>query len=165
MDVYLGFCGWGIDSIAGFFLPCTTDARPAPDLCFREVNKAGDMYGNCGKDQQGNYRSCKDRWGPWHSAVLSRIFSFSFICIFVITRDTKCGKIQCSASASKPIENNAVRIETTVSGDEKKFVCLGTHVYNLQPEDKEPQGDTLDPGLVLTGTKCDSDSVRLVKRC
>lgn len=91
--------------------------------------------------------------------------SFSVICIFVITSDAKCGKIQCSASASKPIENNAVRIETTVSGDKKKFVCLGTHVYNLQPGDEEPQGDTLDPGLVLTGTKCDSDSVRLVKRC
>ncbi|XP_013870141.1 disintegrin and metalloproteinase domain-containing protein 19 [Austrofundulus limnaeus] len=125
-------------------LQCQTlwghDARPAPDLCFREVNKAGDMYGNCGKDQQGKYRSCKDR-------------------------DTKCGKIQCSASVSKPIEDNAVRIETTVSGDKKKFVCLGTHVYNLQPEDEEQPGDTLDPGLVLTGTKCDSDSICFNGEC
>uniref|UniRef100_A0A1A8E4A2 A disintegrin and metalloproteinase domain 19b n=1 Tax=Nothobranchius kadleci TaxID=1051664 RepID=A0A1A8E4A2_NOTKA len=109
------------------------DARPAPDLCFQEVNRAGDMYGNCGKDQQGSYRSCSDR-------------------------DAKCGKIQCSTSASKPIENNAVRIETTVTGDKKKILCLGTHVYNLQP-DEEPQGDTLDPGLVLTGTKCGDDSI------
>uniref|UniRef100_A0A8C6PM02 ADAM metallopeptidase domain 19b n=1 Tax=Nothobranchius furzeri TaxID=105023 RepID=A0A8C6PM02_NOTFU len=109
------------------------DARPAPDLCFQEVNRAGDMYGNCGKDQQGSYRSCSDR-------------------------DAKCGKIQCSTSASKPIENNAVRIETTVTGDKKKILCLGTHVYNLQP-DEEPQGDTLDPGLVLTGTRCGDDSI------
>ncbi|XP_017288537.1 disintegrin and metalloproteinase domain-containing protein 19 [Kryptolebias marmoratus] len=116
------------------------DALPAPDLCFREVNKAGDMYGNCGKDQHRKYRSCEDR-------------------------DAKCGKIQCSTSAAKPIENNAVRIETTVSGDKKKIVCLGTHVYNLHQEDEEPQGDTLDPGLVLTGTKCGSDSICFNGEC
>lgn len=86
-------------------------------------------------------------------------------CISVHIRDAKCGKIQCSTSAAKPIENNAVRIETTVSGDKKKIVCLGTHVYNVHQEDEEPQGDTLDPGLVLTGTKCGSHSVRFMKRC
>lgn len=42
--------------------PSTTDGRPAPDLCFKKVNEAGDMYGNCGKDLFGKYRSCKDRW-------------------------------------------------------------------------------------------------------
>lgn len=35
--------------------------RPAPDLCFKKVNEAGDMYGNCGKDLFGKYRSCKER--------------------------------------------------------------------------------------------------------
>lgn len=43
------------------FSPLTTDGRPAPDLCFKKVNEAGDMYGNCGKDLFGKYRSCKDR--------------------------------------------------------------------------------------------------------
>lgn len=38
-----------------------TDGRLAPDLCFTEVNRAGDMYGNCGKDLLGKYRSCKER--------------------------------------------------------------------------------------------------------
>lgn len=75
-----------------------------------------------------------------------------------LSRDAKCGKIQCLTSASKPIENNAVRIETTVRVGTQKFQCMGTHVY--KPE--EVQGDTLDPGLVMTGTKCDIDSVRLV---
>lgn len=62
-------------------------------------------------------------------------------------------------SASKPIENNAVRIETTVSVGGTRVQCMGTHVY--KQGDKETQGDTLDPGLVMTGTKCGDDSVRL----
>lgn len=83
------------------------------------------------------------------------------------SRDAKCGKIQCSASAAKPIENNAVRIETTVKVDSKRteYKCLGTHVYKLGQGDEEPQGDTLDPGLVMTGTKCADNSVRRVKIC
>uniref|UniRef100_A0A672NXK0 ADAM metallopeptidase domain 19 n=1 Tax=Sinocyclocheilus grahami TaxID=75366 RepID=A0A672NXK0_SINGR len=36
------------------------DARPAPDLCFTEVNKAGDPYGNCGSFM-GTYRKCTER--------------------------------------------------------------------------------------------------------
>ncbi|XP_008277789.1 disintegrin and metalloproteinase domain-containing protein 19 isoform X2 [Stegastes partitus] len=116
------------------------DGRPAPDLCFKKVNEAGDMYGNCGKDLQGKYRSCKER-------------------------DATCGKIQCLASAAKPIENNAVRIETTVSVGSRKFQCLGTHVYKLGQGDEEPQTDTLDPGLVMTGTKCGVDSICFNGEC
>uniref|UniRef100_A0AAX7ULV4 ADAM metallopeptidase domain 19b n=1 Tax=Astatotilapia calliptera TaxID=8154 RepID=A0AAX7ULV4_ASTCA len=110
------------------------DGRPAPDLCFKRVNEAGNMYGNCGKDESGNYRSCSDR-------------------------NAKCGKIQCLASASKPIEQNAVVIETTVTEGYKRIMCKGTHVYKLDKEEKEAQGDTLDPGLVMTGTKCGEDLI------
>lgn len=82
---------------------------------------------------------------------------------FIISaRDAKCGKIQCLTSASKPIENNAVRIETTVTVGNKKIHCMGTHVYKAGQGDEEAQGDTLDPGLVMTGTKCGDDSVRLI---
>lgn len=81
----------------------------------------------------------------------------------ISTRDAKCGKIQCLTSASKPIENNAVRIETTVTVGNKKFQCMGTHVYKAGQGEKEAQGDTLDPGLVMTGTKCGDDSVRNTK--
>ncbi|XP_041652862.1 disintegrin and metalloproteinase domain-containing protein 19 isoform X1 [Cheilinus undulatus] len=116
------------------------DGRAAPDLCFKKVNEAGDMYGNCGKDLFGKYRSCKER-------------------------DAKCGKIQCSTSASKPIENNAVRIETTVTVGNKKLHCMGTHVYKLGQRDEEAQGDTLDPGLVMTGTKCGIDSICFNGEC
>ncbi|KAM6923588.1 disintegrin and metalloproteinase domain-containing protein 19 [Xenentodon cancila] len=115
-------------------------ARPAPDLCFQKVNEAGDMYGNCGKDLFGKYRSCKDR-------------------------DAKCGKIQCSTSATTPIGSNAVPIETTVSVGSKRFKCMGTHVYKLNQGDEEPQGDTLDPGLVMTGTKCGDNSICFNGEC
>lgn len=110
------------------------DGRPAPDLCFRKVNEAGDMYGNCGKDLYGKYRKCNDR-------------------------DAKCGKIQCLSSATKPLETSAVRIETTVTIGSKKILCMGTHVYKFTQGDEDPQGDTLDPGLVMTGTKCGEDSI------
>uniref|UniRef100_A0A665WF07 ADAM metallopeptidase domain 19b n=1 Tax=Echeneis naucrates TaxID=173247 RepID=A0A665WF07_ECHNA len=114
------------------------DGQTAPDLCFKKVNEAGDMYGNCGKDLLGKYRSCQDR-------------------------DAKCGKIQCLTSASKPIENNAVRIETTVTVGNKRIQCMGTHVY--KPGQEDTQGDTLDPGLVLTGTKCGDDSICFNGEC
>ncbi|XP_068444755.1 disintegrin and metalloproteinase domain-containing protein 19 isoform X2 [Clinocottus analis] len=116
------------------------DGRPAPDLCFKKVNEAGDMYGNCGKDLFGKYRRCKER-------------------------DAQCGKIQCLTSASKPIENSAVRIETTVSVGNKKIQCMGTHVYKPGHGDEEGQGDTLDPGLVMTGTKCGVDSICFNGEC
>uniref|UniRef100_A0A3B4U4J3 ADAM metallopeptidase domain 19 n=1 Tax=Seriola dumerili TaxID=41447 RepID=A0A3B4U4J3_SERDU len=116
------------------------DGRPAPDLCFKKVNEAGDMYGNCGKDLFGKYRSCKDR-------------------------DAKCGKIQCLTSASKPIENNAVRIETTVTVGNKRIQCMGTHVYKPGQGQEDTQGDTLDPGLVMTGTKCGDDSICFNGEC
>uniref|UniRef100_A0A674NQP3 ADAM metallopeptidase domain 19 n=1 Tax=Takifugu rubripes TaxID=31033 RepID=A0A674NQP3_TAKRU len=105
------------------------DGRPAPELCFKKVNEAGDMFGNCGKDLLGRYKTCKDR-------------------------NAKCGKIQCLTSVSKPIENNAVRIETTVSVGNEKIRCMGTHVYKAGQVDEDTQSDTLDPGLVMTGTKC-----------
>lgn len=76
------------------------------------------------------------------------------------SRDAKCGKIQCLSSASKPLENNAVPITTTVTVGQKKIQCMGTHVYRLGQGNEDLQGDTLDPGLVMTGTKCGADSVR-----
>ncbi|KAJ7406179.1 hypothetical protein WISP_135318 [Willisornis vidua] len=106
-------------------------ARPAPDACFEKVNAAGDIYGNCGKDIYGNYRKCE-------------------------IRDAKCGKIQCQSSASKPLQSNAVGIDTTVNRQR----CRGTHVYS-DSEEKE----MLDPGLVLTGTKCGSHHVCFEGRC
>ncbi|CAM5170071.1 unnamed protein product [Natator depressus] len=111
-------------------------ARPAPDLCFEKVNAAGDTYGNCGKDVYGTYRKCE-------------------------TRDAKCGKIQCQSSASKPLESRAVPIDTTITVEGKPIKCRGTHVYGAE----ESEGDMLDPGLVMTGTKCGNNHVCFEGHC
>jgi len=73
-------------------------------------------------------------------------------------RNAKCGKIQCQSTASKPIESNAVAIDTNVNIGQQKILCRGTHVYQ-QGHDKHNQNDTLDPGLVLPGTKCGENAV------
>ncbi|XP_061473470.1 disintegrin and metalloproteinase domain-containing protein 19 isoform X3 [Rhineura floridana] len=111
-------------------------ARPAPDLCFERVNVAGDSYGNCGKDNSGRYRKCD-------------------------TRDAKCGKIQCQSSASKPLESSAVAIDTTIVFNGRKIHCRGTHVYRNEKD----EGDMLDPGLVMAGTKCGDSHVCFEGRC
>lgn len=111
-------------------------AQPAPDTCFENVNAAGDVYGNCGKDVYGNYRKCEKR-------------------------DAKCGKIQCQSSASKPVLPNAVPIDTTITLQRTRVRCRGTHVYRFENEEKE----MLDPALVLTGTKCGSHHVCFEGRC
>ncbi|KAM6471445.1 disintegrin and metalloproteinase domain-containing protein 19 isoform 1-T1 [Liasis olivaceus] len=111
-------------------------ARPAPDLCFERVNAAGDPYGNCGKDISGRYRKCN-------------------------TSNAKCGKIQCQSSASKPLESNAVAIDTTIKLNGREIHCRGTHVYR----NEEDEGDILDPGLVMTGTKCGDSHVCFEGHC
>ncbi|XP_021096262.1 disintegrin and metalloproteinase domain-containing protein 19 isoform X4 [Heterocephalus glaber] len=110
-------------------------AQPAPDLCFERVNVAGDEYGNCGKDMHGQNKKCS-------------------------MRDAKCGKIQCQSSREVPLESNAVAIETTIVMNGKKIQCRGTHVYRSPEED-----DMLDPGLVMTGTKCGFNHICFEGQC
>lgn len=65
--------------------------------------------------------------------------------------DAKCGKIQCHSAAKKPKGTNAVSIDTTIRTDGIEVKCRGTYVYSTQ----DGQGDLPDPGLVMTGTKCE----------
>ncbi|XP_016065026.1 PREDICTED: disintegrin and metalloproteinase domain-containing protein 19 [Miniopterus natalensis] len=111
-------------------------ARPAPDLCFEKVNVAGDIYGNCGKDMNGKHKKCD-------------------------MRDAKCGKIQCQSSEAQPLESNAVPIDTTIIINGREIRCRGTHVYR-SPEE---EGDMLDPGLVMTGTKCGYNHICFEGQC
>lgn len=111
-------------------------ARPAPDICFVDVNKAGDRYGNCGKDTQGNFIKCK-------------------------SQDAKCGKIQCQSSAVKPKQDNTVSMDTTINIDGYEVKCRGTYAYSVQ----EDEGDSSDPGLVMTGTKCGDGMVCRDRQC
>ncbi|XP_041925335.1 disintegrin and metalloproteinase domain-containing protein 33 isoform X1 [Alosa sapidissima] len=111
-------------------------ARPAHDACFQDVNVAGNAFGNCGKDAQGNYVKCDKS-------------------------DAKCGKIQCHSAAKKPKGTNAVSIDTTIRRNGMDVKCRGTYVYTTQ----EGQGDLPDPGLVITGTKCGEGKVCKDRRC
>uniref|UniRef100_A0AAY3ZYD2 ADAM metallopeptidase domain 19a n=1 Tax=Denticeps clupeoides TaxID=299321 RepID=A0AAY3ZYD2_9TELE len=111
-------------------------ARPAHDACFQDVNVAGNAFGNCGKDAQGNYVKC-------HKS------------------DAKCGKIQCHSAAKKPKGTNAVSIDTTIRRNGMDVKCRGTYVYTTL----EGQGDLPDPGLVMTGTKCGEGKVCKDRRC
>ncbi|XP_048365952.1 disintegrin and metalloproteinase domain-containing protein 33 [Sphaerodactylus townsendi] len=111
-------------------------AWPAPDACFQDVNTAGDMYGNCGKDSHGNYVKCA-------------------------RRDAKCGKIQCQSYAKKPKGTNTVSMDTTIRFNGREVKCRGTLVYAT----KDDEGDMSDPGLVMTGTKCGDGMVCKEQRC
>ncbi|KAM4537558.1 disintegrin and metalloproteinase domain-containing protein 33 [Odontesthes bonariensis] len=111
-------------------------ARPAHDACFEDVNAAGNAFGNCGKDEHGNYKKCAKS-------------------------DAKCGKIQCHSAAKKPKGTNAVSIDTTIKTGGREEKCRGTYVYSTQ----DGQGDLPDPGLVMTGTKCGEGKVCRDRRC
>uniref|UniRef100_A0A4W5Q0N8 ADAM metallopeptidase domain 33 n=1 Tax=Hucho hucho TaxID=62062 RepID=A0A4W5Q0N8_9TELE len=111
-------------------------ARPAHDACFQDVNAAGNAFGNCGKDGQGNYMKCEKS-------------------------DAKCGKIQCHSAAKKPKGTNAVSIDTTIRRDGMEVKCRGAYVYTTQ----DGQGDLPDPGLVMTGTKCGEGKVCRDRQC
>ncbi|XP_057709962.1 disintegrin and metalloproteinase domain-containing protein 33 isoform X2 [Corythoichthys intestinalis] len=111
-------------------------ARPAHDACFEDVNAAGNAFGNCGKDERGNYVVCAKS-------------------------DAKCGKIQCHSAAKKPKGTNAVSIDTTIKTGGVEVKCRGTYVYSTQ----DGQGDLPDPGLVATGTKCGEGKVCRDRRC
>ncbi|XP_053715816.1 disintegrin and metalloproteinase domain-containing protein 33 [Synchiropus splendidus] len=111
-------------------------ARPAHDACFEDVNAGGNAFGNCGKDQYGNFTKCAKS-------------------------DAKCGKIQCQSAAKKPKGTNAVPIDTTIKTGGIEVKCRGTYVYSTQ----DGQGDLPDPGLVMTGTKCGEGKVCRDRRC
>uniref|UniRef100_A0A673LF97 ADAM metallopeptidase domain 19a n=1 Tax=Sinocyclocheilus rhinocerous TaxID=307959 RepID=A0A673LF97_9TELE len=111
-------------------------AQPAHDVCFQDVNAAGNAFGNCGKDSHGNYMKCEKS-------------------------DAKCGKIQCHSAAKKPKGTNAVSIDTTIRTDGIEVKCRGTYVYSTQ----DGQGDLPDPGLVMTGTKCGEGKVCKDRQC
>ncbi|XP_069833203.1 disintegrin and metalloproteinase domain-containing protein 19-like isoform X2 [Dendropsophus ebraccatus] len=110
-------------------------ARPAPEICFIDVNKAGDRYGNCGKDGNGQFVKCK-------------------------SKDAKCGKIQCESTAQRPKHDNTVSMDTTIQFNGQEVKCRGTYSYSLQEE-----GDSSDPGLVMTGTKCGDGMVCKDRQC
>ncbi|XP_044150713.1 disintegrin and metalloproteinase domain-containing protein 33-like [Bufo gargarizans] len=111
-------------------------ARPAPDICFINVNMAGNKHGNCGKDGSGQFVKCK-------------------------FKDAKCGKIQCQSSAERPKDDNTVSVDTTIQFNGHEVKCRGTYSYSVQDD----ESDSSDPGIVMTGTKCGDGMVCKDRQC
>lgn len=135
-------------------LKCVSRRSMKLETCLETVEKM--CWGGTGAVRTGE--DAKFQKDPQANFVVSKCLHYSYL--IMSFRDAKCGKIQCLTSASKPNENNAVRIDTTVNLGTRTIQCIGTHVYKAGQVDEETQGDTLDPGLVMTGTKCGVDSVR-----
>ncbi|XP_037553559.1 disintegrin and metalloproteinase domain-containing protein 12 [Nematolebias whitei] len=120
-------------------------AKPAPGICFKRVNSAGDPYGNCGKDSKGSFAKCD-------------------------ARDAKCGKIQCQGGANRPvIGTNAVSIETNIPLQEGgRILCRGTHVY-LGDDMPDPglvlAGTKCGENMVCLNRQCQNVSVFGVLEC
>ncbi|XP_069850012.1 disintegrin and metalloproteinase domain-containing protein 19 [Dipodomys merriami] len=111
-------------------------AWTASDACFEKVNVAGDHFGNCGRDIHGQPKKCN-------------------------IRDVKCGKIQCHIPDAQAKESNAVPIKTTITLNKRTIECYGVHFYRSN----EDEVDSLDPGLVMTGTKCGPDHICFDGQC
>uniref|UniRef100_A0A8D0CJ65 ADAM metallopeptidase domain 12 n=1 Tax=Scleropages formosus TaxID=113540 RepID=A0A8D0CJ65_SCLFO len=120
-------------------------AKPAPEICFRRVNSAGDPYGNCGKDPKGSFARCE-------------------------ARDASCGKIQCQGGANRPvIGTNAVSIETNIPLQEGgRILCRGTHVY-LGDDMPDPglvlAGTKCGENMMCLNRRCQNVSVFGVHEC
>ncbi|KAJ8407632.1 hypothetical protein AAFF_G00274890 [Aldrovandia affinis] len=139
-------------------------ARPAHDACFQDVNAAGNAFGNCGKDGQGNYMKCeKSVAGDRSDCVVETEPPESEVEEAQGRPPRRCQVREdpVPQRAKKPKGTNAVSIDTTIRTDGMEIKCRGTYVYATQ----DGQGDLPDPGLVTTGTKCDEGKVCRDRRC
>ncbi|OCT96547.1 hypothetical protein XELAEV_18008753mg [Xenopus laevis] len=116
----------------------------APDICFQDVNKAGDQYGNCGTNGRGQFVKCT-------------------------FRDAKCGKIQCQTSSEKPRDSSMVKVENTIIINGHKMKCQGVHVYSMQEEEGDPglvmTGTKCGDGMVCRDRRCQNSSFFELHQC
>ncbi|XP_078662325.1 disintegrin and metalloproteinase domain-containing protein 12-like [Branchiostoma floridae x Branchiostoma belcheri] len=143
----------------------------AEDVCYSLINTKGDVYGNCGKDENDQYIPCDEV-------------------------DIKCGKLQCQGGTVYPIiGSNAATIESKIPWEGEMITCRGAYI-ELGDDMPDPGlvltgtkcgegkvclfvwemitcrgayielGDDMpDPGLVLTGTKCGEGKICYNRMC
>nr|AAI69959.1 A disintegrin and metalloprotease domain 13 [Xenopus laevis] len=116
----------------------------APNFCFQDVNKAGDQYGNCGKNGRGQFVKCT-------------------------SRDAKCGKIQCQTSSEKPRDPSMVKVDNTIIINGYKMKCQGVHAYSMQEEEGDPglvmTGTKCGDGMVCKDRRCQNASFFELDQC
>ena len=78
-----------------------TEARVAADICYERVNAIGDVYGNCGMNEQGNNNNNNNnnkRCQYYHSCSLTGSY------LPCEASNVKCGKLHCDVeSGSRPV--------------------------------------------------------------
>ncbi|XP_066277563.1 disintegrin and metalloproteinase domain-containing protein 12-like isoform X2 [Branchiostoma lanceolatum] len=76
----------------------------AEDVCYSLINTKGDVYGNCGKDENDQYIPCDEI-------------------------DIKCGKLQCQGGTVYPIiGSNAATIESKIPWEGEMITCRGAYI-------------------------------------
>ncbi|XP_072353912.1 disintegrin and metalloproteinase domain-containing protein 12-like isoform X3 [Scyliorhinus torazame] len=118
-------------------------ATTAEDICYSVTNRAGNEYGNCGKDENDNYIKC-------------------------LIQNIGCGKIQCKGGNTTPLQGGNLNILTTtltVAG--VKYVCRGT--VSTLPDSNSPdlvqQGTKCGDNKACVDTKCQDVAVFNVQNC
>ncbi|TNN30743.1 Disintegrin and metalloproteinase domain-containing protein 19 [Liparis tanakae] len=152
---------------------CGEEELKSPGALCRAPSGSCDLPEFC----DGKEESCPANFHLADGAACGggRAYCYTGMCLSLeqqcLSLDAQCGKIQCLSSASKPVQSSAVRIVTSVTVGSHKVQCMGTHVYKPGQADEDGQadgdgqGDTLDPGLVMTGTKCGVDSICFDGEC
>ncbi|XP_072432110.1 disintegrin and metalloproteinase domain-containing protein 12-like [Chiloscyllium punctatum] len=118
-------------------------AVSAHDLCYSVKNKAGDQYGNCGKNEQNVYVGCA-------------------------AKNVKCGKIQCNGGNPSPIRGGDVNtFHSSFVFRGVKYECRGT--FSSLPDSDIPdlirEGTRCGLNKACYDRKCQDISVFKVKEC
>ncbi|XP_059501202.1 disintegrin and metalloproteinase domain-containing protein 12-like [Stegostoma tigrinum] len=118
-------------------------ATSAENICYSLTNKAGNKYGNCGKNENHTYIGCAEK-------------------------DVKCGKIQCKGGNSSPVRGGNVDVlNTNFAFGGVMYKCRAT--FSTLPDSNIPDliraGTRCDHNKACYEKKCQDVSVFNVKTC
>ncbi|OWK12165.1 hypothetical protein Celaphus_00003804 [Cervus elaphus hippelaphus] len=103
----------------------------------------------------------------WFSHLQLRGMSFHGTTIGLAPLMAMCSVYQsggvnmCQSSEARPLESNAVPIDTVIVINGRQIRCRGTHVYR----GPEEEGDMLDPGLICFEGQCRNTSFFEMEGC
>ncbi|XP_067903609.1 disintegrin and metalloproteinase domain-containing protein 12-like [Heterodontus francisci] len=118
-------------------------ARSAEEVCYAVTNKQGNDFGNCGKDENGQYIRCR-------------------------TEDVQCGRIQCMGGNEKPLRGGSVQILTSsITAEGVTYVCRGTFstLADASSPDLVRQGTKCGDNKACIESKCQNVALFNVQNC
>lgn len=123
------------------------------------VNSAGDAHGNCGRDSEGSFVPCAQRWEEEQrsrklgSGLRAGDIPRCLTILYLIPRDAQCGKLQCQGGEQSPLAPHTTPVDSTFSLGSHEVTCRGAFLL------PSTQLDLYDLGLVEPGTQCGSRMV------